>query len=464
MRFLTLFLAAIAMLAGPIGSPPAQAQLRVQVVGENYIPLRIAIPDFDASGPGAAEAATQIAQVIRQDLESSAVFELINPNAFIERDLDISLTPRFPDWTVIDAQALVVGNVLVDASNNNMTVQFRLYNVFGGQQQFATQYTVPTPLNWRRLAHKVADDIYSQLTGDAGYFDSRIVFVAQSNYTDAEGRPAIRKRLAIMDQDGANAEFLLSGVNSVMKPRFSPSTQTIIYSAYIPDPNNAKANLLRTYLYEIETGRLEVLGESAGSSTFAARFSPDGRDVVMSREIRGNTDVYVMELARRPAPRRLTTTSANDTSPSYSPDGKMIVFESDRSGSPQLYIMNENGSQMACPNGGSDTACRITFGEGRYNEPIWSPRGDWIAFTNQAGGRWSIGVVRPDGTGERRLTESFQDEAPSWSPNGRVIVFSRTAGPGAGPKLWSVDVTGRNLRRLPTPGDASHPAWSPILK
>jgi TolB protein len=460
MRLLTILLAGFAMMLGAVS--PAHAQLKVDVVGERYIPLRIAIPDFDATGPGASEAAAQMMQVIRQDLQGSAVFQVMDKAAFIERDLDISLTPRFPDWTVIDAQALVVGNVVVDA-NNNMTVQFRLYDVFRGAQQFATQYTVPTPLNWRRLAHKVADDIYSQLTGDPAYFDSRVVFVAQSNYTDADGRPALRKRLAIMDQDGANAEFLLSGMNLVSKPRFSPSTQTIIFTAWVPNPRNPKETLLRTYLYDIETGRQELLSEARNAMDFSARFSPDGRSVAMTREVNGNSDIYIVELARR-SDRRLTTWSGIETAPSFSADGKYIVFQSDRSGSSQIYTMRADGGQMPCPTGGADTACRITFGEGRYDEPVWSPRGDWIAFTRQYGGRWSIGIIRPDGTGEKMLTDSFQDEGPTWAPNGRVIAFAREAGRGAGPKLWTIDITGLNERRMPTPGDATHPAWSPILK
>ena len=455
MRLLTLALAVLT--AGFAGAAPAQAQLRVQVDSPNFIPIRIAIPDFDAAGNGAADAATKISEVIRNDLTGSAVFQMIDKAAFIERNVDITLNPRFADWQAIDAAALVVGNVVVDGSNN-LTVQFRLYNVQGAEQQFATQYTVPTPLNWRRLAHKVADDIYSQLTGETGYFDSRMVFVAES------GPPVGRKRrLAIMDQDGANPEFLASGLETVITPRFSPSSQTIIYGAYVPDPRNPKATLLRTYLYDIETGRREILGEASGMTNYAARFSPDGKSVALSREVSGNSDIYIIELARR-TERRLTTSSSIDTSPSFSPDGRQIVFVSDRGRGPQLYIMREDGANMNCPTGGTDTACRITFGEGQYTTPVWSPRGDWIAFTNQANGQFYIGVIRPDGTGERRITQSYQDEAPTWSPNGRVIAFAREAGPGAGSKLWSIDLTGRNLRRVQTPGDASDPAWSPILK
>lgn len=435
---------------------PAAAQQTATVEGLIYAPKPIAVPDFDGASPRATSVAAQISEVIRQDLAGSAVFRLIDKAAFIEKDLDINLAPRFPDWTVIQAQALVVGNVVLDASNN-MVTQFRLYDTFTAKELFAQQYTVPTPDNWRRVAHKIADDIYSQLTGEQGYFDSRIVFVSESGPVTDQ-----KRRLAIMDQDGANAEHLLSGVTAVVTPRFSPSSQTIIYSAYVPDSRNPQITRLRVYLYDIESGRQEVLSEVSNATNFAARFSPDGKSVVMSRSQNGNSDIYVVELARR-TETRLTTSPAIDTSPSYSPDGKMIVFTSDRGGSPQLYIMRSDGGTMACPAGGSDTACRISFGDGQYTTPVWSPRGDWIAFTKQKSGSFGIGVIKPDGTGERLLTDSYLDEGPTWSPNGRVIAFFREAGPGAGRKIWSIDLTGRNLKRLPTPGDASDPAWSPLL-
>jgi TolB protein len=458
MRSFKLFIAAVAVAAfGLIGSVPSQAQVRVPVIAEEFVPMRIAIADFTASGPGAVEVAANLTNVLRQDLMGSTAFQLIDKAAFIQRDVDIGLMPRFPDWTVIDAKALVVGHVVVGA-DNKMTVQYRLYDVYGGKQQSSGQYDYPTPLNWRRFAHKVADDVYSQLTGEAGYFDSRVVFVAES------GPPTARKRrLAIMDQDGYSPEFLQTGFETVITPRFDPSSQTIIYGAYIADPRNPRATLLRTYIQNIETGRREVLGEQNNTTSYAARFSPDGRHVALNREVGGNTDIYIIELARR-TERRLTTSPAIDSSPSYSPKGDMIVFVSDRGRGPQLYIMREDGGSMNCPNGGNEQACRITFGSGQYTTPVWSPRGDWIAFTYQEGGQFYIGVIRPDGSGERKITQSYQDEGPTWSPNGRVIAFAREAGPGAGSKLWTIDLTGRNLRRLATPGDASDPAWSPLLK
>jgi TolB protein len=457
MRILKIALAAAGLALAAILPAAAQVVQSAPVIGEIYKPKPIAVPDFDGSSPQATSIAAQMSEVIRQDLAGSAIFRLIDKAAFVEKDLDINLAPRFPDWTVIQAEALVVGKVVLDASNN-MVTQFRLYDTFGNKELFAQQYTVPTPDNWRRVAHKVADDIYSQLTGEQGYFDSRIVFVSESGPVTNQ-----KRRLAIMDQDGANAEHLLSGVTSVVTPRFSPSSQTIIYSAYVPDARNPQITRLRVYLYDIESGRQEVLSEVENATNFAARFSPDGKSVVMSRSAGGNSDIYVVELARR-TETRLTTSPAIDTSPSYSPDGKMIVFTSDRGGSPELYIMRSDGGAMPCPAGGTDTACRISFGEGQYTTPVWSPRGDWIAFTKQKSGTFGIGVIQPDGKGERMLTDSYLDEGPTWSPNGRVIAFFREAGPGAGRRIWSIDLTGRNLKRLPTPGDASDPAWSPLLR
>ncbi|MBI1338956.1 Tol-Pal system protein TolB [bacterium] len=453
-----LLIACLGFLIGIVALPSqAVAQLRVTVDQGNFQPMPTAVPDFQGDTPAARALAQQISEVVRNDLSGTGLFRMIDPQSFIERNLDIAMIPRFPDWSVIQTEALVVGKVIVEG-NGNLVTQFRLYDVFAGQQLFSQQYTVPTADNWRRVAHKVADDIYSQLTGETGFFDSRIVFVAES------GPPMDRKRrLAIMDQDGANAEFLTSGVNSVLTPRFSPSSQTIIYSAYVPDARNPAITRLRVYLFDIETGRQEVLGDIDNSTKFAARFSPDGRSVALSRERNGNSDIYVVDLATRQET-RLTSSPAVDTSPSFSEDGRFIVFTSDRGGTSQLYVMRSDGAPMACPAGGSDEACRLTFGEGRYSTPVWSPRGDWIAFTKQSGGQFYIGVIKPDGTGERSITQAYLDEGPTWSPNGRVIAFFRQAGPGAGPKLWSIDLSGRNLKRLPTPGDATDPAWSPLLK
>ena len=421
------------LLANPA---PANAQLVIDINKANLQPLPIAIPAF--TGPSGNPAGADIARVVTGDLQRSGLFRPLDPNSFLEQNLDVRVEPKFADWKTIDAQALVNGQVTVDA-DGVLHVDVRLWDVGQGKQIFGTEYTT-TPENWRRVAHKISDAVYERLTGEKGYFDTRIVFVAES------GPKTKRvKRLAEMDQDGYNPVFLTNGADyQVLTPRFSSTNQEITYMALRP----TGATL---YLFNIETGRRETLGQERGM-VFAPRFSPDGTKVAYSVERAGNSDVYVMDLRSRQQT-RLTFDPSIDTSPSFSPDGKQIVFNSDRGGSPQLYIMNADGSG----------AHRISpTGEGRYTTPVWSPRGDYIAFTKQTGGEFHIGIMRPDGSDEKVLTGSFLDEGPTWAPNGRVLMFFREAS-GAGPRLWTVDITGRILQEAPYPGQASDPAWSPLL-
>ncbi len=444
------FLAILLIAAGL--SAPASAQLRVRVDQGNFQPTPLAIPDFQVTGTN-TELARQIADVVRADLASTGLFDLQNPASFIQRDLTINAEPRFADWKIIRTEGLVVG-AFEELPDGKVAVSFRLWDIYGGELMRINgepgRRLTTTPENWRRIAHKIADSIYTRLTGEDPYFDTRIVYIAET------GPKTERvKRLAIMDSDGANQQYLTSGRSTVLTPRFSPSAQEITYMSY-------EGGKPRVYLFNIETGRQELLGNFPGM-TFSPRFTTDGQSVLLSQAQRGNTDVYILNLRTRES-RRLTDHPAIDTSPSMSPDGKSVVFNSDRGGSPQLYVMNTDGSQRACPSGGRDVACRITFGKGRYSTPVWSPRGDLIAFTKQEGGRFYIGVIGTDGKGERLLTEAYLDEGPDWSPNGRVIIYFREARPGAPPQLWSVDLSGRNERRMVTQTDASDPAWSPLLQ
>ncbi|NCU21446.1 Tol-Pal system protein TolB, partial [Candidatus Falkowbacteria bacterium] len=322
-----------------------------------------------------------------------------------------------------------------------VSVKFRLYDVFSGAElgdglQFAASTT-----SWRRLAHKVADAAYSRITGEGGYFDSRVVFVAEAGAKNAR-----QKRLGIMDYDGANVQYLTDSSTIVLAPRFSPSGDRVLYTTF-------ETGFPRIKMIDVASVTGRFLAEQPGTMTFAPRFSPDGSRVVYSLEQGGNTDIWVMDIGSGSAS-RLTNTPAIETAPSFSPDGSRIVFESDRSGTQQLYIMPASGGE----------ATRISFGEGRYGTPVWSPRGDLVAFTKQNAGRFHIGVMRTDGSEERLLTASFLDEGPTWAPNGRVIMFTReTAGAGGEPRLYSVDISGRNLKPVPTAGAASDPAWSPLL-
>jgi len=415
----------------------AGAVVRLDITEGNFQPLPIAIPKFLAGGQDDGDTANAVTQIVTANLQRSGLFAPIDPTAYIERIASVDTVPRFPDWRNINAQALVTGRMGRQA-DGRLQAEFRLWDVLAGQQLDGKQY-LTTPDNWRRIAHIISDAIYERLTGQGGYFDTRVVFVDETG--PAERRV---KRLAIMDQDGANVRYLTRGDELVLTPRFSPSTQEITYMAYGQgDP--------RVYLYNIETGQREIVGNFPGMS-FSPRFSPDGQRVIMSLQEGSNSNLFVMDL-RSKATTRLTDTQAIDTAPSYSPDGSRICFESDRGGRQQIYVMNAGGGP----------AQRISFGDGTYSTPVWSPRGDYIAFTRQSQSKFAIGVMKPDGSGERILTEGFHNEGPTFSPNGRVIMFFRDPGGNAGPSLYSVDISGRNEQRVPTPSYASDPAWSPLL-
>jgi len=432
-------LVAIGILMMFVSAP--RAELRIDITRGNVDPIPIAVTGFIGQAADEVRYGRQIAQVINADLERSGLFAPVDEKAFVDVERSLDIVPRFQNWRILKAQALAQGRVTI-LSNNRMRVQFRLWDVFAGKQMVGQVYTTVTT-NWRRIAHIVADAIYKRLTGEEGYFDTRVVYIAES------GSQLRRvKRLAIMDQDGENHHFLTDGSSLVLTPRFSPSRQEITYMSY-------HGNLPRVYIFNIDTGRQEVLGDFPGM-TFAPRFSPDGNSVIMSMAKDGNTEIYAMDLRTRRV-RRLTRHSAIDTSPYYSPDGKKIVFNSDRSGTQQLYIMNADGSGVK----------RISFGRGRYATPVWSPRGDLIAFTKFTGGQFFIGVMDTNGKGERLLAHGFLVESPTWSPNGRVIMFFREKPVGnkggKSSKLFSIDLTGQNEREILTPMDASDPAWSPLI-
>ncbi len=412
---------------------PSHAEVRLDITKGNVEPLPIAINDFAGE-----KVARDIAAVVEADLRNSGLFRPIEKAAFIEKISDPNALPRFEDWRVINAQALVNGRVS-RTSDGRLKAEFRLWDVFGAEQIIGQQFSTD-PKHWRRVAHIIADLIYEKLTGEKGYFDSRVVFVDETGPKDKRV-----KRLAIMDQDGANIRTLTRGSDLVLTPRFSPTRQEITYMSY-------DGGQPRVYLLQIETGKRETVGNFPGM-TFAPRFSPDGQKIVLSLQQGGDANIYLMDLRSRNTT-RLTNSASIDTAPSFSPDGRQIVFESDRGGRQQLYVMNSDGSNPQ----------RISFGTGSYSTPVWSPRGDVIAFTKQTGGKFLIGVMKADGSGERILTEGYHNEGPTWSPNGRVMMFFRDS-PGAtgGPKLYSIDLTGYHERQIATPSFASDPAWSPLL-
>ncbi|ACI94394.1 Tol-Pal system beta propeller repeat protein TolB [Afipia carboxidovorans OM5] len=421
------------MMAAPFDR--AFGQARVRINEGNFQPIPIAIPNFVAGGQADNEVSTGIASVITNNLRRSGLFAPIDQAAYIERISNIDVAPQFQNWRQINAQALVTGRA-TRQGDGRLKAEFRLWDVPAAQQLTGQQYFT-SPESWRRVAHIISDQIYERLTGEKGYFDSRVVFVDETGPKDRRV-----KRLAMMDQDGANVRYLTRGADLVLTPRFSPTTQEITYMEFGGgDP--------RVYLFNVETGQREIVGNFPGMS-FAPRFSPDGQRIIMSLQQGGNSNLYVMDL-RSKSTTRLTDTPAIDTSPSYAPDSSRICFESDRGGKPQIYVMGANGG----------AAQRISFGDGSYSTPVWSPRGDYIAFTKQGGGQFAIGIMKPDGSGERILTSGYHNEGPTFAPNGRVLMFFRDL--GGGPNLYTVDISGRNELKVPTPGFASDPAWSPLL-
>ena len=433
--------AAIATALAMLGAAAtAQAELRVDITRGHVEPLPIALVDLAGSSEADAEVGSQITEVITRNLERSGLFRPIDPAAFIIEPGGMTVRPRFQDWRIINAQALVTGRVVPGGDPGRLNVEFRLWDVFAEQDLVGLKLSGAREA-WRSIAHTMSDKIYERLTGESGYFHTRVVYIAET------GPPDMRiKRLAIMDQDGHNLRYLSDGRHLVLTPRFSPTAQEITYLSY-------EGSVPRVYLRQIDTGQQELLGDFPGM-TFAPRFSPDGNYVVMTLAQRGNSDIYEMDLRSRQV-RRLTDNPAIETAPCYSPDGAFVAFESDRGGSQQIYVMRRDGSDVR----------RITFGQGRYGTPVWSPRGDLIAFTKSHRGQFYIGVMKTDGSGERILAQDYLVEGPTWAPNGRVLMFFRSSSrdPDSA-ELVTIDLTGRNERILFTSTAASDPAWSPLIQ
>lgn len=439
--FLTAAFVVFACLTGATGQSHAQgAPLKLTLDKGVVEPLPVAVLDFFRAGGPPDQMGAQIAKVIEDDLLSTGLFRSVPDAAVAPLAPSFSAPPRYSDVRAVsNASALVTGETSQTA-DGRMDLKFRLWDIIGQQQIAGFQYTSDSSA-WRRMAHRTADAIYERLTGEPGYFETRIVFVEEQGPKNQR-----IKRLAVMDYDGANVEYLTGGNSLVLTPRYSPRSQEITYITY-------RDGLPRVYLLDVESRRQEILGRFPGM-TFAPRFSPDGTRVLMSLAKGGNTDIFEMDLRTRNL-RRLTDSSSIDTAPSYAPDGSQIVFESDRGGSQQLYVMNASG-------GG---AKRISFGTGRYASPVWSPRGDQIAFTKITRGAFGIAVMAPDGSGERTLTSSFLDESPTWAPNGRRLMFYReTSGESGRPQLYTIDIRGGKEQFVRTPGPASDPAWGPLMR
>ncbi len=418
------------------------AELKIDITSGYTEPTPIGIHDFIGVNEEESIVAKQITKLVIADLNNSGLFKVIDPKAYIQKISSTNVMPKFSDWKVINAQALIVGSTQLQ-ENGNIKIEFRLWDVFAEQQMAGWAFSTARS-NWRQISHRIADKVYERLTGEVGYFDTRIAYIAESGPIKKR-----IKRLAIMDQDGANHRFLTNGKNLVLTPRFSPSQQELTYLSYI-------GRIPRVYLLDIETGKQEIVGDFPGM-TFAPRFSPFGDEVIMSLATDGNSDIYSYNLKTN-IRKQLTTYRGIDTSPSYSPNGKKIAFNSDRGGSPQIYVMTNKGKNIK----------RISFGKGHYSTPVWSPRGDYVAFTKFFKKTFYIGIMTPEGKGERVIAKGFLVEGPTWTPNGRMIAYTKKDYPknkkGGKTRIYYIDLTGYNEKEIITPLEASDPSWSPLLK
>ena len=414
-------------------------QLKMTVNRGVIKPISLAVPSFIREDGANSIISRELAKVISNNLDGTGLFKSIPQAAYVSTPLSFNTPIQFSDWSILNADVLVIGSVGLEPGGK-LEVKFRLWDVSQQKEIGKGKKYFTNAESWRRISHKISDTIYTRLTGEGAYFDSRVVFVSETGPKDNR-----TKRLAIMDQDGANFRLLKHPPSIVIAPRFSPTSNEIIFTGY-------ETGKPRVYLMDVASEKITPLPEFK-SMSFAPRFSMDGKKIVLSMTENGNTDIFISSLTNG-IKQRLTTNIAIDTAPSFSPDGKNIVFESDRGGGQQLYIISTRGGE----------AKRISFGKGRYATPVWSPRGDLIAFTKIKEGKFHIGVMRSDGSKERLLTTSFLDEGPAWAPNGRVIMFFReTPGKAGAPSIYSIDISGRNLRKIRTSSFASDPNWSQIL-
>lgn len=442
MRLLLQVLVVVGLVFGLVGTP--FAKVRIDLTTPGAAPLPIATPDFFGANPEEARYAADLASVISNNFENSTPFKVVKKSAYLQTPAQLNQQgPVFPDWRGINADALLTGTVAL-TGDGQLKVEYRLYDTQSEQQLVGRRYTVDTRF-WRHIAHRIADDVYQELTGEPGYFATRIVHIGETK--GVEKGMGTMKKLCVMDQDSANYQCLTDGSSLVLSPRFNPNLQKIIYMSY--------ANgLPRLYFLDMPTGQQTIIGDFEGLNS-TPRFNAKGTKVAMTltQGHEGNPEVYEMDMGSRTL-KRLTYHRGIDTSPSYSPEGDKIVFNSDRGGQPALYVMNSDGSNVT----------RLTYGDGRYYAPAWSPRGDLIAFVKELRGVFHIGVIDPQGGEERLLTDSYMDDSPTWAPNGRVLVFSRQKNRSDVSRLFTIDLTGYNLRELPTPTNATDPAWSPLIK
>lgn len=428
------FLALIACIALIVpASAYAQRTLHIYVgaPGRNKVPIALPVPT------GEHARAQDFYGVVKRDLELSGWFDVIDPEAHVE-PAGTGIMPgqfEFEDWEVPGAVALAKMG-LSDRSAGQMRAEVWVYDVPGRRRLGATALTV-SAASWRSLAHRMANEIIYQVTGQKGPFNTRFAYTKKTK---------TGKEIGIVDFDGHSPRSITRNGSINLKPIWHPKGNAVSFTSY----REGNPDL---YVARLDVGRIKRLSSRMGINV-GGSWSPDGSSMALTLAPDGNPDVYLIDPLSGRQVKRLTKNAGIDVGPSWSSDGKQIAFVSERSGGAQIYTMNPDGTNVR----------RVTF-QGNFNtDPVWSPDGTQIAFVGRNGGRFDIFIVNVDGTGMRRITQDMGDnEDPSWSPDGNFIAFSSTRTGKA--HIWMATADGYHQSQL-TQGSGGYlnPNWSPSLE
>lgn len=404
----------------------SHAQTTIEIIGGGAQQFPIAVTNL----PGEAALPQGIAQIVRDDLNRSGLFKLVDAtNLPVPAD---AAQVRFPEWKGRGADFLAFGRV-VPAADGRLSARVVLVDVAKQVELGNFSYTL-SPAQARVTAHRLADDIYQKITGERGFFNTKIAYVKKSGN---------RFDLIVADSDGQNEQSALTSREPIISPRWSPDGSKLAYVSF----ENKKPQI---WVHEIYTSKRTLVGNFRGSNS-APAWSPDGATLAIALTLSGGTQIYTIPASGGES-KRLTNSGGIDTEPWYAPDG-MIYFTSDRGGSPQIYRMSASGGD----------ARRVTF-KGTYNvSPRVSPDGKTLAYITRTNGQFQVSILDLATNQDMTLTDTVKDESPSFAPNGRMLLYATEIG-GRG-VLAAVSKDAQVKQRISvTAADAREPAWGPFSK
>lgn len=427
----------------------ALALVSFSVKNEEIPKTKILFFGFDAVDPNLKTSSFEVFERVRKNLKTTDLFEILKQSGHLEAQKDASLAqdnltvesiPNFEKYAKAGIGAIVIGQFNFDAQGN-IELRVRMWDVLDQRQLFGKFYTASKD-NLRKAANMISNEIFKSISGESsGHFTSQILYVSETG-------PAAKriKKISMIDFDGENNHSLTDGRELVLTPIFSKRMNEIFYLRYFEDKP-------QIFSLDLRNLRSRKLGGFRGT-TFAASVNPKDQNLILlSAIVDGNSDIYELNINGNSA-KRLTKNPAIDTTPSYSPDGKFITFASDRDSGQKIYVMYADGSSVS----------RITSDSGSYSKPVWSPDGKLIAFTKIKGGQFYIGVIAPNGKGEKLLTGGYLVEGAKWSPNGRYLIYAKKKGAygrDSMSRLFVIDVVTGFEFEVPTPANegASDPDW-----